>query len=129
MMQYGLFTMPSHPPERPLYDGHRWDLQTLRWADELGFAEAWIGEHHTAPWEPHPAPDLLIAQALLQTQQIRPLRAAFCCPITTRPSSPTASRCSTIWRRAGSISASPRADCRATGRCSMSTAMPDSIAR
>src|SRR5579875_3885260 len=65
MMQYGLFTMPSHPPERPLYDGHRWDLQTLRWADELGFAEAWIGEHHTAPWEPHPAPDLLIAQGLL----------------------------------------------------------------
>ena len=27
-MQYGLFTMPSHPPERGLYDGHRWDLQT-----------------------------------------------------------------------------------------------------
>src|SRR5438270_864468 len=53
-MDYGLFTMPSHPPERGLYDGHQWDLQTLRWADELGFSEAWIGEHHTAPWEPHP---------------------------------------------------------------------------
>ncbi len=63
-MQYGLFTMPSHPPERGLYEGHRWDLETLRWADELGFSEAWIGEHHTAPWEPHPAPDLLIAQSL-----------------------------------------------------------------
>jgi len=49
-MQYGLFTMPSHPPERGLFEGHRWDLQTLRWADELGFTEAWIGEHHTAPW-------------------------------------------------------------------------------
>ena len=33
--------------------------------------EAWIGEHHTAPWEPHPAPDLLVAQALLQTKRIR----------------------------------------------------------
>ena len=70
-MQYGLFTMPSHPPECGLFDGHRWDLQTLRWADELGFSEAWIGEHHTAPWEPHPAPDLLIAQALMQTKNIR----------------------------------------------------------
>ena len=30
-MEYGLFTMPSHPPERGLYDGHRWDLDTLRW--------------------------------------------------------------------------------------------------
>jgi alkanesulfonate monooxygenase SsuD/methylene tetrahydromethanopterin reductase-like flavin-dependent oxidoreductase (luciferase family) len=49
-MDYGLFTMPSHPPERNLYDGHQWDLQQLRWADELGFSEAWIGEHHTAPW-------------------------------------------------------------------------------
>ena len=51
-MEYGLFTMPSHPPERSLRDGHQWDLQQLRWADELGFSEACIGEHHTAPWEP-----------------------------------------------------------------------------
>src|SRR5438477_8444332 len=79
-MQYGLFTMPSHPPERGLYDGHRWDLQTLRWADELGFAEAWIGEHHTAPWEPHPSPDLLIAQALMETGQIRLAPGGFLLP-------------------------------------------------
>jgi alkanesulfonate monooxygenase SsuD/methylene tetrahydromethanopterin reductase-like flavin-dependent oxidoreductase (luciferase family) len=70
-MEYGLFTMPSHPPERALYDGHQWDLQQLRWADQLGFSEAWIGEHHTAPWEPHPSPDLLVAQALLQTERMR----------------------------------------------------------
>jgi alkanesulfonate monooxygenase SsuD/methylene tetrahydromethanopterin reductase-like flavin-dependent oxidoreductase (luciferase family) len=70
-MELGYFSMPSHPPERGLKEGHDWDLQTLRWLDELGFAEAWIGEHHTAPWEPHPAPDLLIAQALLQTKQIK----------------------------------------------------------
>src|SRR5256885_14616726 len=79
-MEYGLFTMPSHPPERSLYDGHRWDLQTLRWADELDFAEAWIGEHHTAPWEPHPAPDLLIAQALMETQRIRLAPGGFLLP-------------------------------------------------
>jgi alkanesulfonate monooxygenase SsuD/methylene tetrahydromethanopterin reductase-like flavin-dependent oxidoreductase (luciferase family) len=70
-MEFGYFTMPSHPPERSLKDGHDWDLQTFRWLDELGFTEIWIGEHHTAPWEPHPAPDLLIAQALLQTKRIR----------------------------------------------------------
>ena len=70
-MEIGLFTMPSHPPERSLYDGQQWDLQVLRWADELGYKEAWIGEHHTAPWEPHPSPDLLVAQALLQTKNIR----------------------------------------------------------
>jgi len=70
-MEFGYFSMPSHPPERGLKAGHDWDLQTLRWLDELGFTEAWIGEHHTAPWEPHPAPDLLIAQALLQTRRLR----------------------------------------------------------
>ena len=70
-MDLGLFTMPSHPPERSLSEGHEWDLQVLRWADELGFKEAWIGEHHTAPWEPHPSPDLLVAQAIKETKNIR----------------------------------------------------------
>ena len=70
-MEFGYFAMPSHPPERGLKAGIDWDLQTMRWLDELGYAEAWIGEHHTAPWEPNPSPDLLIAQALLQTKRLR----------------------------------------------------------
>jgi alkanesulfonate monooxygenase SsuD/methylene tetrahydromethanopterin reductase-like flavin-dependent oxidoreductase (luciferase family) len=70
-MELGYFTMPSHPPECGLKEGNDWDLQTLRWLDELGYQEAWVGEHHTAPWEPNPTPDLLIAQALLQTKNIR----------------------------------------------------------
>ena len=131
-MQYGLFTMPSHPPERSLYDGHRWDLQTLRWADELGFSEGWIGEHHTAPWEPHPAPDLLIAQALMETSRIRlaPGGFLFAPTATIPPNSPTAWRCSTTWPRAGSnFGVAARAACRAIGRCSMLTAIPASTAR
>ena len=70
-MELGYFAMPSHPPERSLKDGHDFDLTTLRWLDELGYKEAWIGEHHTAIWEPHPAPDLLIAQALRETTRLR----------------------------------------------------------
>ena len=27
-MQFGYFTMPSHPPERPLKAGHEWDLRS-----------------------------------------------------------------------------------------------------
>ena len=65
-MELGYFAMPSHPPECGLKEGHDWDLQVLRWLDEFGYQEAWIGEHHTAPWEPHPSPDLLLAQAFLQ---------------------------------------------------------------
>ena len=70
-MEFGFFAMPSHPPERSLREGHEWDLQVLRWLDELGYAEAWIGEHHTAPWEPHPSPDLLVVEGFRQTEKIR----------------------------------------------------------
>jgi len=70
-MRLGLFTMPSHPPERRPKDAQAWDLAVLRHADALGFDEAWIGEHFTSPWEPNPTPDILIAQALLQTQRIK----------------------------------------------------------
>lgn len=79
-MQLGYFIMPSHPPERPLYDGHEWDLATLRWADEFGYREAWIGEHHTCPWEPNPAPDLLVAQAFRETRDIRLGTGGFLLP-------------------------------------------------
>jgi alkanesulfonate monooxygenase SsuD/methylene tetrahydromethanopterin reductase-like flavin-dependent oxidoreductase (luciferase family) len=71
IVEIGLFEMPAHPPERSLFDGAQWDLQMVRWADEYDFDEAWIGEHYFEAWEPCPAPDLLIAQALMQTQRVR----------------------------------------------------------
>jgi alkanesulfonate monooxygenase SsuD/methylene tetrahydromethanopterin reductase-like flavin-dependent oxidoreductase (luciferase family) len=70
-MKLGALLMPSHPPERSIRDGQRQDLNDLEQLDALGFEEAWIGEHFTSTWEPCPAPDLLIAQALLRTKQIR----------------------------------------------------------
>ena len=70
-MKLGLFLMPTHPPERSLFDATQWDLEMIRYADELGYREAWIGEQFTSPWEPIPAPDLIIAQALLSTKQIK----------------------------------------------------------
>jgi alkanesulfonate monooxygenase SsuD/methylene tetrahydromethanopterin reductase-like flavin-dependent oxidoreductase (luciferase family) len=70
-MKLGALLMPSHPPERGIRAGQCWDLEEIRRLDALGFESAWIGEHYTSPWEPCPAPDLLIAQALLSTQRIR----------------------------------------------------------
>jgi alkanesulfonate monooxygenase SsuD/methylene tetrahydromethanopterin reductase-like flavin-dependent oxidoreductase (luciferase family) len=70
-MDLGLFLMPCHPPERSLGDANRWNVEVLEHADQLGYAEAWVGEHFTVPWEPIPAPDLLIAQAFRNTDQIR----------------------------------------------------------
>ena len=70
-MRYGMFMMPSHPPERELFQAHQWDWDCLCLADDLGYDEAWIGEHFTSPWEPIPAPDIMIAQALMRTKNIK----------------------------------------------------------
>ena len=37
-MKAGLFMMPSHPPERPTFQAHQWDLECLTLADKLGLA-------------------------------------------------------------------------------------------
>jgi alkanesulfonate monooxygenase SsuD/methylene tetrahydromethanopterin reductase-like flavin-dependent oxidoreductase (luciferase family) len=57
-----------------------WNLQCARWSDELGFAEYWMGEHFTEPWEPVPAPDLVIAQAINQTTNVKLGPAGHCLP-------------------------------------------------
>ena len=69
-MQFGLFMMPLHPPERSFVDSWDRDLAQIVLADRLGYHEVWIGEHLTERWENAPAPELLIAQALVKTERI-----------------------------------------------------------
>jgi len=69
-MQFGLFMMPLHPPHRAFADAYDRDLEQIVLADRLGFREAWVGEHLTERWENAPAPDLLIAQALVLTRNV-----------------------------------------------------------
>ena len=86
-MKLGLFTMPSHPPERGLGEGHDWDLQNLVWADELGFEEAWIGEHHAMVWEPHRHPAYVIFKPNPTPHPARrPTPLGHHGPTTARPS-------------------------------------------
>jgi alkanesulfonate monooxygenase SsuD/methylene tetrahydromethanopterin reductase-like flavin-dependent oxidoreductase (luciferase family) len=75
-----MFMMPNHPPHRACADAHAHDLDTLTFADRMGFVEAWVGEHFTAKREPVPCPDILIAQALAQTKSIRLGAGAFLLP-------------------------------------------------
>jgi alkanesulfonate monooxygenase SsuD/methylene tetrahydromethanopterin reductase-like flavin-dependent oxidoreductase (luciferase family) len=70
-MQFGLFMMPLHPLHRPFADGYDRDVAQIVLADQLGFREAWVGEHLTERWENAPAPDLLIAQALALTKTVK----------------------------------------------------------
>lgn len=70
-MDIGLFMVPYRLPETSLQDGFDWDMQVIRWADEYGLSEVWVGEHSTQRWEPVPSPELYLAAAIQQTKNIK----------------------------------------------------------
>src|SRR4029077_5369438 len=47
------------------------DLELIEALDQLGFDEAWVGEHHSAAWENIADPALIIAAAGERTKYIR----------------------------------------------------------
>jgi alkanesulfonate monooxygenase SsuD/methylene tetrahydromethanopterin reductase-like flavin-dependent oxidoreductase (luciferase family) len=69
-MQFGLFMMPLHPPQRSIADSYDRDLDLPAEAGQLGCKEAWIGEHITESRENAPVPELLIAKVLAMTKDI-----------------------------------------------------------
>ena len=69
-MKFGLFMMPLHPPRRSYSDSYDRDIELIVQADQLGYTEAWIGEHITETWENVPVPELLMAKALALTENI-----------------------------------------------------------
>ena len=61
-MKFGIFLGPFHQPnENPTLAIHR-DMELVQWLDELGYDEAWIGEHHSAGWETISSPNYLLPQ-------------------------------------------------------------------
>ncbi len=75
-MEVGYFTMPLHPPDSDITQTLDDDLEQLVTLDELGYKEAWIGEHFTSVWENIPAPDLFIAKASLSQRPGQVLRSS-----------------------------------------------------
>ena len=46
-MKFGIFMGPYHKPDLNPMVSFQQDLQTIINLDELGYEEAWIGEHHS----------------------------------------------------------------------------------
>src|SRR5260221_301450 len=67
----GMFIMPFHPPAKPRAQCHDEDLELIVRAEELGFIEFWIGEHHTMKYENIVMTEIFIARALGETKTIR----------------------------------------------------------
>jgi limonene 1,2-monooxygenase len=70
-MKFGVFLAPFHPVgENPTLALER-DFELLERLDAWDFDEAWIGEHHSAGWEPIASPEVFIAAAAARTKHIR----------------------------------------------------------
>jgi limonene 1,2-monooxygenase len=69
---FGVFLAPFHcPAGHNLTAAYERDLDVLRLVDKLGFAEAWIGEHHSCGCELIPDPFIFIAHAANHTRHLR----------------------------------------------------------
>ncbi len=77
-VDYGMFIMPFHDPDKPLGQCYDEDLELIVRAEELEFSEFWIGEHHTMQYENIVSPEMFICRALGETSTIRLGPAPVC---------------------------------------------------
>jgi limonene 1,2-monooxygenase len=70
-MRFGIFIAPFHPVGENPHLALRRDFELVEWLDQLGYDEAWIGEHHSAGYEIIASPELFIAAAAERTRHIK----------------------------------------------------------
>lgn len=70
-LSFGIFLAPFHVPHRNPTLALERDLELIERLDELGYDEAWIGEHHSAGFEIIASPEVFIATAAARTKHIR----------------------------------------------------------
>lgn len=69
-MKLGLFMMPLHDPRRNYSDVLREDREAILLAEELGYDEAWVGEHYSCRTEPIANPMQFMATLAPLTSRI-----------------------------------------------------------
>lgn len=70
-MRFGIFLAPFHRVgDNPTLAIER-DMKLIEWLDELGYDEAWIGEHHSAGWETIASPEIIIGAVAERTKNIK----------------------------------------------------------
>lgn len=71
-LRFGIFMAPFHsPPGQNPTTALARDVATIKLLDELGYDEAWIGEHHSCGTELIASPEIFIAHVASQTQHIK----------------------------------------------------------
>ncbi len=70
-MKLGIFGMPLHPPHRPQAETYDEVQERIILADQLGFDEAFIGEHISTITEPVTSPLIFLATLIHRTKNIK----------------------------------------------------------
>jgi len=70
-LRFGIFLAPFHPLDENPEAALRRDFELVECLDQLGYDEAWIGEHHSAGFEIIASPEVFIAAAAERTRNIR----------------------------------------------------------
>jgi alkanesulfonate monooxygenase SsuD/methylene tetrahydromethanopterin reductase-like flavin-dependent oxidoreductase (luciferase family) len=70
-METGLIFHPYMKPERTARETFEWGVQSSIAADKAGLTSMMISEHASQRWENIPNPELIIAAAALETEQIK----------------------------------------------------------
>ena len=70
-VKLGMFTMPFHHPDRNYAELLAEDQEAVVLADQLGFSEAYVGEHFSSWSERITSPLIFLATVISRTRQIR----------------------------------------------------------
>ncbi len=107
-MRLGYFAMPVHPLHRNYTETLKEDRAAIIFCDELGYYDAFMGEHLSDAAENITSSMLFHATLIHSTKQIKLATEPRTCRISIRHWWPPMLRCSIIWPRAVSSWASAR---------------------
>lgn len=79
-MKLGYFMMPLHHIDRDYHQTLQEDVEAVIHADELGFSEAWVGEHYSSAVEQITSPLMFHANLISRTKQIKLATGVMCLP-------------------------------------------------
>ena len=79
-MKVGYFMMPIHDVAKDYPVTLEEDMESIIYADELGFSEAWVGEHYSSGAEQITNPLIFHANLIARTKNIKLATGVICLP-------------------------------------------------
>jgi limonene 1,2-monooxygenase len=70
-LRFGIFLAPFHSIHHNAPLAIERDLELIERLDQLGYEEAWFGEHHSGGYESVPSPEVMVAAAAQRTKRIK----------------------------------------------------------